>query len=336
MKIATFSNDDVFAVLKSEWNDLVKRSMSSRIFSTWEWQSTWWSIYCPGELWIITFRDDQDRLVGIAPWFAQLSEAGRTIHSIGCVEVTDYVDLIVDAKFTRPVFESLAGYMVQNRQKFDLLDLCNIPEDSPTHNELPSILRQQGFNIEIKNQEVCPIIELPAQWDDYLEGLDKKNRHELRRKIRRLEGSDEQVRWYIVDQSHNLDVEFERFLGLMASSQYDKARFLQDPQNARFFASIVSTAYRNNWLQLSILEINQQPAAGYLNFVYNDTVQVYNSGLAPDQFGHLSPGIVLLAYGIQHAIGSGYKTFDFLRGNEAYKYRLGGKDKQLFMIRAWL
>jgi CelD/BcsL family acetyltransferase involved in cellulose biosynthesis len=336
VKVTVFTTEDVFQILEPEWNDLVKRSISNRIFSTWEWQSTWWSVYCPGELWVTTIRDDQDRLVGIAPWFIQVGPTGRVVRNIGCVEVTDYVDLIIDAQFTGPVFDVMAYHLIQNKHMYDGVDFCNISEDSPTRIAFPLALQQRGFNVRVEQQEVSPSIQLPGQWDEYLESLDRKYRHELRRKIRRMEATDEQVHWYIVDQSHDLETELETFLNLMASSQYNKARFLQDSQNARFFSAIVAIAHRNNWLQLCVLEINRQPAAGYLNFVYDDTVQVYNSGLLPDQFGHLSPGIVLLAYCIRRAIEYGYKTFDFLRGNETYKYHLGGKDKRLFTIKAKL
>ncbi|MDL1883917.1 GNAT family N-acetyltransferase, partial [Anaerolineae bacterium CFX8] len=75
-------------------------------------------------------------------------------------------------------------------------------------------------------------------------------------------------------------------------------------------------------------------AATYLNFVYNRHVLVYNSGLLPGEYGHLSPGIVLLAYNIRHAIENNAVVFDFLRGNEVYKYRMGAQDTRVFMLRA--
>ena len=61
---------------------------------------------------------------------------------------------------------------------------------------------------------------------------------------------------------------------------------------------------------------------------------VYNSGHAHHDFGDLSPGIVLLAYNIRHAIEQGYAYYDFLRGDEPYKYRMGGRDTAVMNIRA--
>ncbi|MBL8163609.1 MAG: GNAT family N-acetyltransferase [Anaerolineae bacterium] len=333
MKLTAYNQFALFEELQPEWNDLVERSITNRIFSTWEWQSTWWQAYQPGELWVITCRDENNRLIGIAPWFIESNpQHGRVVRSIGCVEVTDYLDIIVDATQITPVLAEFATFAAQHGQQFDLIDLCNLPEYSPALQQFPDHLRAQHFEVTIKQQEVCPVIALPSEWEAYLEALDKKQRHELRRKIRRAEGADEKVAWYIVDQNHDLNQEIERFLHLMASSQAEKAGFLQDPQNIAFFKSIVPIAFERGWLQMSFLTINGEAAAAYINFTYDGHVLVYNSGLLPNQYGHLSPGIVLLAYNIQHAIQEGQKVFDFLRGDENYKYRMGGQDTRVFML----
>src|SRR5215470_4741484 len=120
-----------FDELRAEWNELLRRSSSDCVFSTWEWQSTWWQIYHPGKLWVIECRDGAGRLVGLAPWFIDShAEFGRVVRSIGCVEVTDYLDVIVDREFQDAVLECLARFLVERRSEFDLLDLCNLPEGS--------------------------------------------------------------------------------------------------------------------------------------------------------------------------------------------------------------
>lgn len=333
MNLTAYENLSLFEELKPEWNDLVFRSMSNRIFSTWEWQSTWWQAYQKrGQLWVITCRTEDGRLVGIAPWFIEEHPArGRIVRSIGCVDVTDYLDLILDADCTQPVMECFAGYLAEHRDRFDVLDLCNIPEYSPTFDLFPAILKQHGFHVEVSQQEVCPIIKLPDEWEDYLSTLDKKQRHEVRRKLRRAEGAPEGIDWYIVNATHDLKAEMERFVQLMAASDSQKAEFLRDSENLAFFQTMVPVMFESGWLQLSFLTIGGEAAASYLNFDYNRRILVYNSGLLQD-YGHLSPGIVLLAYNIRHAIESGHDEFDFLRGNETYKYRMGGRDLAVYML----
>jgi CelD/BcsL family acetyltransferase involved in cellulose biosynthesis len=107
---------------------------------------------------------------------------------------------------------------------------------------------------------------------------------------------------------------------------------LQDPKNREFFGRLVPLLAEKGWLQLAFLRVDGQYAAGYLDFIYGDEVLVYNSGLNLSVAPELSPGILLLAYLIRHAIEQGCKRFDFLRGNEEYKYRLGGRDTKVYML----
>lgn len=334
MKLTAYDNVSLFETLQSEWNELVFRSMSNQIFSTWEWQSIWWQAYqSRGQLWVITCRTEDGRLVGIAPWFIEQHPThGRVIRSIGCVDVTDYLDIIVDADCIQPVQECFAGYLAEHRDQFDRLDLCNIPEYSPTYAIFPEMLKQHNFTVEVKQQEVCPIIKLPDDWEGYLSLLDKKQRHEVRRKLRRADGAPEEIEWYIVDETHNLEEEMARFTTLMAASDPQKAEFLSDESNMAFFKTMVPAMAACGWLQLNFLTIGGTAAATYLNFDYDKRILVYNSGLLQEPYGNLSPGIVLLAYNIQHAIETGHEEFDFLRGNETYKYRMGGQDLAVYML----
>ena len=81
------------------------------------------------------------------------------------------------------------------------------------------------------------------------------------------------------------------------------------------------------WLQLSFLDVDDRPAATYFCFAYHSDILVYNSGYDPTASPQLSPGWVLLARLIQHTIVERRRRFDFLQGNEDYKYRFGGVDE---------
>ena len=333
MEITAYRDNTAFPELKSEWNGLLGRAPMNRVFYTWEWQSTWWEAYKPGKVWILVCRD-KGVTKGIAPLFIAESERGRSVQIIGCVDVTDYLDFIVDQNQLDEVYGAFADYLKANRDHYDILDFCNIPKDSPTQAMLPAALESRGFSTAVEQQEVCPVIELPDDWSSYLRLLDKKQRHEVRRKIRRIQGSEQSIDWYIVNGLHDLNEEVTQFVRLMAASDPDKNRFLQDESNLLFFQTIVPLLQERGWLQLNFLTVDDERAAAYINFVYGNRVMVYNSGHAHEDFGDLSPGIVLLAYNIRHAIEQGYAYYDFLRGDEPYKYRMGGRDTAVMNIRA--
>jgi len=177
------------------------------------------------------------------------------------------------------------------------------------------------------------MIDLPDDWEIYLESLDKKQRHEIRRKLRRAE-SEASLEWDVVDETRNIEEEIDKFLVLMRTSHPEKAKFLDDPQNLAFLKHIIPQAFRCGWLKLSFLVINGTASAAYCDFDYNNRILVYNSGLLPQENAHLSPGIVLLSYNIRDAIVRRRKVFDFLRGNETYKYRMGAHDTKIFKLKA--
>lgn len=339
MKIDVYTDPGVFRTLESEWNATLESSVHNTIFGTLEWAEAWWMAYEPGTLWVLTFRDEaNDRLLGIAPWFIETNpEQGRIVRCIGSEDVTDYLDVIMHQDATETLYACLTDTLVNLADHYDEIGLCNIPEESPSFHLFPEYLKQRGFDVSVSQMEVCPIIELPGEWELYLEGLNKKQRHELRRKLRRAEGQQPQApTWYIVDESHDIEAEMDRFLHLMGKSDPQKASFLENAEHVAFFRGFVPVALSKGWLQMNFLVMDDTSIAAYLNFIYGDSVLVYNSGLDHEQYGHLSPGIVLLCYNIQHAIEHGRKVFDFLRGNETYKYRMGAEDTAVYQLSASL
>ncbi|MBX3063136.1 MAG: GNAT family N-acetyltransferase [Anaerolineae bacterium] len=332
MKLDLMTTSEQFASLHADWNRLLPHNATNQIFLTHEWQRLWWDAYHPGELFVLVGRNEIGELIGVAPWFIEAET--QTIRSIGCVDVTDYLDVIALTEEREAFLAAVADYLVEARAQFGCLDLCNIPDHSPTLDYLPRFLTERGFSVLVKQQEVCPIIDLPADFESYLNGLDKKQRHECRRKMRRATEDGENVGWYVVGEQHDLNAEIDAFLQIMAASHPEKAEFLKNPQHIEFFRTMMPQMFACGWLQLAFLTVNGERAATYLNFDYNNNILVYNSGLIPERFSYLSPGIVLLLFLIEDAIKKGRTEFDFLRGNEEYKYRMGAVDHPVMNLEA--
>lgn len=332
MQLEIYNDPGGFPALKAEWNSLLKRSVSNTLFLTWEWQTVWWEYLGEGDLFVIAGRAEDGALVGVTAFYRTVAPDGaRELSFVGCVEVSDYLDFIVAPEyveeFCRAVISWLSG---PEAPAWDRLNLCNIAEASPTYNRLAELARAQGYEATIAVEDVCPIIDLPSTWDEYLARLGKKERHEIRRKIRKAE-REAHVDWYIVDGSSNLAAELDDFLVLHGRSGAEKLKFMHERMRA-FFHVLARTLADQGWLQLAFIRFNGYKVASMLNFVYEDTVLVYNSGFDPEAFPSLSPGIVLLAYCIRHAIEHHRKTFDFLQGDEDYKYRFGGKDTRVLRL----
>lgn len=327
---------DAFQLLRDEWNALLQRSHANRIFSTWEWNERWWQAYAPGELAIVSVRDERGQLLGLAPWFTEAQNGRRLLATIGCDEVSDYLDIIIAQGEEERVFSALTDLLRAGDLAADSLYFCNLPADSPVRTCWPAELQSAGLCARVEQQEICPRIALPASWEEYLAGLNKKQRHELRRKIRRMGGAGAEVQWRTVRDAAALADELPRFFTLMAESDPAKAAFLAEPANQEFFRAISLAAAENGWLRLCFLSLAGEDCAAYFNFHYGDELLIYNSGLSAGRYANLSPGIVLLAYIIQEAIAEGIRVLDFLRGDETYKFRMGGIGAPIYQLKAEL
>jgi CelD/BcsL family acetyltransferase involved in cellulose biosynthesis len=329
MRIEHHVQSEGFWALKPEWNSLLRRSYYDNLFLTWEWQSTWWKHLGEGGLVLLGFRGGEDgRLVGIVPFFCAEDGGGRSILSlVGCRDVSDYLDLIIESGQEEAVYRALLDYLQDGAPDWDVLDLCSIPQGSPTSAVLRDLAESQGLQTLVEVEDVCPIIPLPATWDEYLMSLDKKQRHEVRRKLRKADGAAD-TRFIIVGPDHDLDAEMHAFIDLHQKSTPEKDLFME-PRMQGFFIEVGRELQACGWLQLVFVEMDGHKAASLLNFDYGDSILVYNSGYDPHRFRHLSPGIVVTARSIEHAIALGRQKFDFLRGDEVYKYRFGAQDTEV-------
>ncbi len=384
MELTLYRDESGFTALQNEWDDLLRRSRTDTIFLTWEWQTIWWRYVGArrGPLYLLAARD-AGRLVGILPLYLSDDSGQRTLQVVGCIEVSDYLDLIIEAGQEEPVYAAflawLAGSVIARGRSpeaippiagvcfasclattqdaprndatpaWDLVDLCNQPVVSLAHTRLAEMARELGWTVEVFQEDVCPVIALPTEcdrppsdepqqralqlWEVYLESLDKKERHEIRRKLRRLEREAPEARVRLVAGGPELDAAMADFIALHRLSSQAKDAFMTDEMQGFFRAIAVALAERG-WLQLSLLEMAGRPAASYLCFDYANQILVYNSGYDPQASPQLSPGWVLLARLIQDAIAQGRTRFDFLQGNEDYKHRFGGVDEPVY--RTWI
>jgi len=317
--------------IAEDWNQLLSESASHVPFLRYEYLSTWWQTlgggeWAHGDLFVAVARAEDGNITGIAPLFFTTNLDGKpALLLLGSFEISDYLDLIVRPDNLEPFVDALLDHLTgSDAPPWEVLDFYNLLEASPTLAALKQSADRLGLAFTEETLQPAPCITLPDSWETYLAGLKKKQRHEIRRKLRRAEAAPEGIRWYFVTEESTLDEEMVAFMQLMAYDP-EKDKFLTDVMRTQMRES-VHTAFRAGWLQLAFLEIGGQKAAAYLNFDYGNRIWVYNSGLNFD-LRYYSPGWVLLSYVIQWAIENGREALDFMRGDEGYKYRFGGVNR---------
>lgn len=333
LKIVTLEGWDALQV---EWNDLVTRGVISAPFLRHEMLRTWWQSlgggeWADGELAIYIAREGTT-LLGVAPFFiTKMADGRRLLQFIGSFEIMDYLDLIVSPQNHSTFLVELLDHLaVEQNTSWDEVRLYNLLDTSPTITSLESIATERGWNYSVEHLQPAPRIELPGDFELYLAGIDKKQRHEIRRKMRRLEHSGHMHRWFIVEHAAALEDEISAFIHLMSLDDKKKA-FLTPAMDAQM-RSLIRSAFQNGSLHLSFLEIDGTRSAAYLSFLYEDQLFVYNSGVNPEQYD-FSPGWVLLGHLLEWANEKRLKFFDFMRGSEDYKYKFGAISRNVHLVK---
>ena len=314
---------ETFESIQDQWESLLASCPTNTVFITPWWQSVWWSHFGgDAELWILSVRD-ANRSLGIAP----LMRRDGVVTFVGDTDLCDFNDFVVPRGSESPFFDVLCDYLAA--AEWHTLDLRSLSHDSPALSYVPELARRKGFSVEVREEDMTPVVALPPTWDEYVAGLGKKERHELRRKLRRLDEGGEARQYECGDPPTHPDC-MDHFFRLLRASRADKKKFLTS-ERERFFVDIAIELSARGQFRLSFLELDDVRVASCINFDYGDSYLLYNSGYDPSYAG-LSVGLLNKALTLKEAITAGKKYFNFLRGTERYKYDLGGKNQPVYQL----
>jgi len=315
-------------------NTLVQQSIADTPFSRHEYLSEWWQTRGGGE-WqnaelVLISASENDQLIGIAPLFIAEYDGRQALLLVGSIEISDYLDLIVRPQDVSRFLSELLDFLTSSvAGNWSTIDWYNLPDDSPTLAALKAESAPRGWNYHEEIYRPTPRIALNGSFEDYLAHIDKKQRHEIKRKMRRAAESDLNVRFQIVSKDADIEPEMAAFFHLMEQDS-NKANFLNPAMREQMMVTI-RAAHAQGYLWLSFLEVDGVKVAASLNFDYKNKLWGYNSGVSRAHM-ELSPGWVLLGHVIQWCCENGRHEFDFMRGDEDYKYRFGGVNR--FVMRA--
>lgn len=262
-----------------------------------------------------------DELMGIAPIIIKNEKA----TFIGDPEVFDFMDLIISPGNCQAFLSTLLAYLKTEGVQY--LELNYVRADSLVSTEVMPAAEVLGYSTATENAEVSYEIELPSQWDSYLQMLTTKKHKEFRRQVRRLNEVGN-ITHRIVSDSSEIEHWCNNFLNMHIASRQDKAEFMTE-QMASYFRLLMKEMAIIQKIKLSFLEIDRTPVASTLSFEHAATVYFYNTGYDP-HYKSLSVGYISQMTLVKNSIENKMIKFSFLKGRETYKQRMGGKKVQLY------
>jgi CelD/BcsL family acetyltransferase involved in cellulose biosynthesis len=327
MKVERITEFGRFQDLSNEWNALLSSSDVDCVFLTHEWFSSWWK-HLSGKwrLEVLVFKDTKGQIVGIAP----LMTDGLNLRFMASYEVTDYCDFLSVRGNMEEFYKSLLSYLRENYPDQTRLEFMNIKASSPSCALIPELGSHHGFSYNLKEAEVAPVLAIPSNYDSYIASLNRKNRHELRRKLRRIEALDG-IQTKKITGVQNIGPAIDDFISLHRQSSPEKHTFWKTRGMAEFFRHVVHRFCKKAWVELNFLNSGDSLIAAILNFLYADEVLFYNVAYDPD-YASYSPGFYLFHASIVEAISQKKSCVDFLRGREKYKYDFGAKECKIYSL----
>lgn len=313
---------EAYETLEPEWAALHARVPGATPFLHPSWHAVWLRHFGAGAapLFLSIRRDEE--LIGVAA----LDMDQGAARELGDHNVRDYA-----GPLALPGEEDAVAAGILEWLREDLtpaVKFWGLPGDAP----LTAAIEQAaalGWTLERSHEAVCPGVDLPGDFEAYVAALSKKDRHELRRKMRNLEAAGT-TGFESAETPEGVAAKLERFFELMRISRGDKEEFLT-PAMGAFFRDLAATFSALGMLRLSTLSLDGVEIAMTLAFEDAETVYLYNSGYDP-AYANLAAGLVSKAWAIRDACERGKKRFDFLRGEEEYKRRLGGVEREVVTL----
>lgn len=321
-----------FTALRREWNGLLASSRADCLFLTWEWMHTWWRHLSEGrQLFMVTVRRDS-KLVALAPLaISKVWSSVRTCEFIGVGSVgSDYLDFIVDREQESEAVETLVECLAKSGLS---LRLPSVKENSLVASAVIGKLSDRGWRVRKVAMQVCPFIDLSsASFDSYIGTRGSSHRYNFKRRLRNLEKtyavaferaeSDDECRAAL---QNVIALHLNRWSTRGGSDGFHEERLLT------FHQELIAVTREEGWLRLRVLTLNGHPAGAFYGFRYRGKYIFYQSGF-DEAFLKQSVGLVTIGLTIKEAIEEGAVEYDFLHGDESYKFLWASEVRPLFRI----
>jgi len=346
-RIETITDSAGFHAMREEWAELLESSTSDCVFLTWEWLHTWWKHLGAGrQLDLIAVRQGEE-LIGLAPLMVRRPRLGRLIpcrtrEFLGTGSVgSDYLDVIVRRGRESEALDALAAHLAREEL---VLNLEQVNRRSCAALGLAARLARRGWRDTERAANVCPFIDLRGlTWDSYLASLGPEHRYNCKRRLRALPKRFDMRFEQVASEDERPDA-----LGVLVALHIERwsarggSTALRGAKVVAFHEEVTRLALERGWLRLFVLRLDGKPVAALYGFRYRDAFSFYQSGFDPS-YSRYSVGQATVALTIKHAIEEGATEYDFLHGDERYKFNWARQVRELGQLelyppsaRGWL
>ena len=313
-----------FARLRREWGELLERS-DAGLFNAWEWLFPWWHrIGSDREPWILTARDLDGALVGLLPLALERRRvAGRRVRRLAFLGEThvgsDYLDVVAARGLEEPIARAFGSAIAAAHPGWDVLDLTDLPEGSPTLAAVRDAFAEEIFEARVTERFLCPCERFgPGEtFESFLQRTARRDNYLRRRKwLERQEG-------FRIELARGPDglarplAEFQRLHALRWEAD-GGSQGIKGPSVEAFHRDATQWLAERGKLRLYTMYLGERALASVYGLVHHGEFIYFQSGYDPE-WRNKSVGLVLVGETFRGAFEEGLGGYDFLRGTETYK-----------------
>ena len=312
---------------RPQWAELLDGiSGSSTVFASPGWVVEWWRQFSDGAELRVLLLMQETTLIGIAPlaiWRWPVAAGPvRVLRFVGH-GTSDHLDFCIHPDHRAAGLSVLCEH-IRHRLRWHLLDLLDLPEDSPNLERLRSALGRGAQTTILLRGIVCPYLRLESRpWDSfYAAQRSKSSRKDLERRQRRLAELGE-LTFRRYDDPADVRTVFPRLATLYAKrwdGQFLSVSFA-GPREQRFYPAMAADLAEQGRLDLVTLELDQQVLAFSLGAIHRECFTWLITAHDP-QYAKYFPGELMITNLLKRVFSRGdIGEFDFTRGEEPYKYK---------------
>lgn len=341
MQIDVMTRPEELKSLRENWDDLYARDPEAHFFVSWDFLSNYLRRF-DGEWFILAARNGPQgsSYVALLPLRLRTKmrkNTGEFYHEIymGGNHAADYTGILCAPEYAYRAIAAFAKHLKTMHWASLHLENLRMSErriswlmEHLSDNRLTMRRMKRVNQVDNVDNCICPAIDLPSSWEDYLQqNLSTNTRQKMRRFLRKLEDSGE-FRITHADAS-TIERDIEILLEFW--------RVKWAPRKRNLVADLVKSnrlllgqAFESGTLFLPVLWHGDRPLSALAIFIDPVKKSMLFHMVGRDETADMLPsGLVLHGYCIRRSIEKGFRTYDFLRGNESYKYSFGTRDTVL-------
>lgn len=344
MQVDIISNNYEFSKLKANWNNVYNADPEAQFFLSWDWLS---QVFLHYQDWfVLAVKQDNTTEDYVAFFPLQIktrmnrnsSEFYNVIRVAGRYTWSDYAGFICGPKHQDTAIPLLANKLIQMNWRDLVLKNLLISKErlvlflTQFNNETFTYqFRKRIGQSDNINLLVCPYVNLPDDFDTFLsENLSSNSRQKARRFLRKVENSDDLQITISTPQTYHRDVNtlIEFWKDKWLTRKGDETERL-----ANKYRKILDIGFKNNTLFMPVLWKEGKPIGVLGTFIDRQKHRfLYFIAGRDEQCNNPPPGFILHTYSINWAIENGFKVYDFLRGDEDFKYSFGATDQEIHYL----